>query len=53
MQEQQAIIAGLKNEFESKFVQQQKQIETFTAGLQKMAARVDTANSVASVVSDN
>ena len=53
IQEQQATIACVKNEFESKFTQQQKQIEALTAGLQKMTARVEAANSVPRVVSDN
>ena len=53
VQEQQATIACLKNEFESKFTQQQKQIEALTAGLEKVTTRVEVANSAARVVSDN
>jgi hypothetical protein len=33
--------------------QQQKQIEALTAGLQKVTARVEAANPVSRVVSDN
>ena len=53
VQEQQATIACLKNEFKSKFAQQQKQIEALTAGLEKVTTRVEAANSVTRVVSDN
>ena len=39
--------------FAAKFAQQQKQIEALTTGLQKVTARVEAANSVPRVVSDN
>jgi len=53
VQEQQATIAYLKNEFESKFAREQKQLEELTVDLHKVTARVETANFIASVVSDN
>jgi len=37
VQEQQATIAYLKNEFESKFAQQQKQIEALSATVRKVS----------------
>ena len=40
VQEQQATIACLKNEFESKFAQQQKQIEALTATVRTVSERV-------------
>src|SRR5207249_2849000 len=39
--------------FAAKFAQQQKQIEALITGLQKVTARVEAANSVPRVVSDN
>ena len=53
VQEQQATIACLKNEFKSKFAQQQKQIEALTVALQKVTARFEARNSAPRVVSDN
>src|SRR6187200_1631356 len=47
--EQQSTIAELK----TTVAQQQKQIEALTAGLQKVTARVEAANSAPRVVSDN
>ena len=41
VEEQQATIAYLRNEFESKFAQQQKQIELLTATVQKVSGRVE------------
>ena len=53
VQEQQATIACLKNEFESKLAKQQKQIEALTAGLQKVTAQVEAAKSVTLVADEN
>lgn len=53
VQEQQATIAYLKTEFESKFAQQQKQIEALIAGLGKVTAQVKAGNSAPRLVSDN
>ena len=41
MQEQKAIVAQLKQDFQSKLVEQQKQIEALTAGLEKVSAQVE------------
>jgi predicted RNase H-like nuclease (RuvC/YqgF family) len=49
LQGQEATITQLK----ASVMQQQKQIEALTAGLQKVGARVEAANSVPRVVSDN
>ena len=40
-------------ELKGRVAQQQKQIEALTAGLQKVTARVEAANLVPRVVSDN
>ena len=53
VQEQQATIACLKNEFESKFAQQQKQIEALTAGLQKMSDRQELSKATPQVTANN
>jgi hypothetical protein len=62
-EEQRATIAELKSRADNQreinmkqgaiIAQQQKQIEALTAGLQKVTARVEAANSVPRVVSDN
>ena len=44
IQEQETTITQLKQEFESKFVEQQKQIEALTAGLQKVSAQLVAAS---------
>jgi hypothetical protein len=41
--EQEMTIAQLKQEFQSKLSQQQKQIEALTAGLQKVSAQLETS----------
>ena len=41
VQELQATVAEQKKSFESKFVQQQKQLEALTAGLQKVSAQLE------------
>jgi hypothetical protein len=53
VEEQQATITQQRKDFETKFAQQQKQIEVLTAGLQKVTARVEASNSAPRVVSDN
>ena len=50
---QEAIIAQLKQDSQSKFAQQQKQIETLTAGLQKVSARIDLNKPVPQTVANN
>ena len=41
VQEQEATIAQLKQDFQSKLAEQQKQIETLTTGLQKVSAQLE------------
>ena len=43
-EEQQAVIAQLKQDFQSKLAEQQKQIEALTAGLQKVSAQLAAAS---------
>ena len=43
IQEQETTITQLKQEFEFKFVEQQKQIEALTVGLQKVSAQVEVS----------
>jgi len=43
VQEQKAIVAQLKQDFQSKLAEQQKQIEALTVGLQKVSARLGAA----------
>jgi hypothetical protein len=45
-------VEQLTKEFESKFVQQQKQIEALTAGLERMSAQVETSKPAARVVAN-
>jgi hypothetical protein len=52
VQEQKATIAQLKQDFESKLAQQQKQIQALTAGLQKMSAEIE-GKAVPNVVFNN
>jgi hypothetical protein len=46
-------VEQLKNDFESKIAQQQKQIEALTAGLQKVSAQVEMSRSAPQVVNNN
>jgi uncharacterized coiled-coil protein SlyX len=48
-----ATVAKQQDGFASKIAQQQKQIDALTTGLQKVTARVESANSAPRVVSDN
>jgi hypothetical protein len=43
VQEQKAIVAQLKQDFQSRLAEQQKQIEKLTAGLQKVSAQVEAS----------
>jgi hypothetical protein len=49
VEEQQATIARLKSEFDSKLSRQQKQIEALTAGLQKVSAAIQLNKSTPQV----
>ena len=44
VEEQSALIAQQREDFEAKITQQRKQIEALTAGLQKITAEVETRN---------
>jgi Skp family chaperone for outer membrane proteins len=52
VEEQQATITQLKQDFQSRLAHQQKQIEALTAGLQKVSAQVE-ANKPAPQVVNN
>jgi hypothetical protein len=53
LQKQEATIVRQQKDFESKFAQQQKQIEALTKGLQKETARFEADNSDQRIVSGN
>jgi trimeric autotransporter adhesin len=53
VEEQGALIAQQRKDFEAKIAQQQKQIEALTAGLQKVTARLERSKPATRVVSDN
>jgi septal ring factor EnvC (AmiA/AmiB activator) len=53
VQEQKATIAQLKQDFESKLTQQQKQIEALTAGLQKVSAQVEISRPAQRMADNN
>ena len=44
VQEQKAIVQQLKQDFQSRLAQQQKQIEALTVGLQKVSAQLAAAS---------
>ncbi len=48
-----AIMTEHRKDFESKLVQQQQQIETLTAGLQKVSAQLEASKSAPQVVNNN
>jgi hypothetical protein len=52
VQEQKATIAQLKQDFQSKLAQQQKQIEALAAGLQKVSAQLEGSKPAPQVVSN-
>jgi len=49
VQEQKATIAQLKQDFQSRLAEQQKQIEALSAGLQKVTARIEMSKSAPQV----
>jgi hypothetical protein len=53
VQEQKATIAQLKQDFESKFAEQQKQIDSLTAGLQKVSAELEVSRPASQVAAEN
>jgi hypothetical protein len=53
VQEQKATIAQLKQDFQSKLAEQQKQIEALIAGLQKVSAQVEVSKPGPRTVVDN
>jgi hypothetical protein len=50
VQEQTAIVVQLKQDFQSKLAEQQKQIEALTAGLQKVSAQLEASEPAPQVV---
>ena len=50
VKEQKATIAQLKQDFQSKLAEQQKQIQTLTAGLQKVNAQIERGEAIPNVV---
>jgi hypothetical protein len=53
VQEQKATIAQLRQDFQSRLAEQQKQIEALTAGLQKVSAQVELNKPASQMVADN
>jgi hypothetical protein len=53
VQEQKAIVAQLKLDFQSKLAEQQKRIEALTAGLQKVSAQLEASKPTPQVVANN
>jgi len=53
IEEQEATIAQLKQDFQSKLAEQQKQIEALTAGLQKVSAQVEMNRTAPQMVVNN
>jgi hypothetical protein len=53
VQEQKATIAQLKQDFESKLAEQQKQIHALTAGLQKVSGQLERSKAMPNVVVNN
>jgi hypothetical protein len=52
VQEQKAIVAQLKQDFQSRLAEQQKQIEALTAGLQKVSAQLEASKPAPHVVNN-
>jgi peptidoglycan hydrolase CwlO-like protein len=52
VQDQEATIAQLKQDFHSKLAQQQKQIDALTAGLQKVSAQIEVTKPAPQVVNN-
>jgi len=53
VQEQKAIVAQLKQDFQSRLAEQQKQIEALTAGLQKVSAQIEASKPAPQMVNNN
>ena len=53
VQEQEATIAELKREFQSKLTKQQKRIEALTKGLERVSAQLEADRSPSQVVTKN
>ena len=53
VQQQKATIAQLKQDFQSKLAEQQKQIAALTAGLQKVSEQIERNKAMANVVFNN
>src|SRR5437764_4900575 len=53
VQEQKATVAQLKQDFQSKLAQQQKQIEALSVGLQKVSAQLELSKSAPQTVLNN
>jgi hypothetical protein len=53
VQEQKATIAQLKQDFESKLAEQQKQIDSLTTGLQKVSAELEVSRPAPQVAAEN
>jgi hypothetical protein len=53
VQEQKATIARLRQDFQSRLAEQQKQIEALTAGLQKVSAQLELNKPAPQIVADN
>jgi hypothetical protein len=52
VQEQKAVVAQLKEDFRSRFAQQQNQIEALRAGLEKVSAQLQASKSPPQVVNN-
>ncbi len=53
VQEQKATIAQLRQDFQSRLAEQQKQIEALTAGLQRVSAQIELNKPAPQMVADN
>ena len=53
IEEEKATIAQLKQDFQSRFAEQQKQIQVLTAGLQKVSTQLELSKPAAQTVVDN
>ncbi len=53
IEEQKATIAQLKQDFQSRLAEQQKQIQALTAGLQKVSTHLELSKPAAQTVADN
>jgi Chaperone of endosialidase len=53
VEKQEATIAQLRQDFQSKLAEQQKQIQALTAGLQKVSAQLETSKAMPNLVFNN